>query len=188
MLVLQRVGRRTHPLTHLDLDAEGLSSGPRRGRRLTGDGIRTLRVLDVDDPIAHEELLELGERAVRHFRSAFALRANDACLPRRSKALRAEELAGFTELFVEVLHELNVGPEVLGLPLVDLVVAVAARGVHHPLSFLDDHTPSNAACSFARSSFCIRIMACIVRADFALSLSESIPPSCFGTICQDTPN
>ena len=34
----------------------------------------------------------------------------------------------------------------------------------------------------------IPIIACIARPDFALSLSESIPPSCFGTICQDTPN
>src|SRR5258708_2542796 len=57
-----------------------------------------------------------------------------------------------------------------------------------PLAFLARHTPPNAACSFARSSFCIPIIACIARPDFALSLSESIPPSCFGTICQDTPN
>src|SRR6202034_4512422 len=44
-------------------------------------------------------------------------------------------LAGFTEVLVEVPHELNVGPKLLGLPALDLVVAVAARGVHHQHEF-----------------------------------------------------
>jgi len=38
--VLQRVGRRAHHPTHLDLDAERPPSRTRRGRCLTGDGIR----------------------------------------------------------------------------------------------------------------------------------------------------
>src|ERR1019366_1709984 len=80
---LERVRRRAQPLTDLDLNAERLPTRAGRGRRLAGDGVRALRVFDVDDPVSHEKLFGLGERAVGHLGSAFALRADDACLPRR---------------------------------------------------------------------------------------------------------
>src|ERR1700733_11360904 len=154
--VLEGVGRPAHHLTHLDLEAERLPAGTGGGRRLASDGIRALRVLDVDDPVAHEELLGLGEGAVRYLGCTFTLRADDACLAGRREAFRRRELAGSTEVLVEVLHEPDVGPELLGLPRVDLGIAGGAIGVdnqpvfHRPCSLVVDQTPSNLSAGLSR--------------------------------------
>ena len=71
----------------------GSPPGPGAAEARAGDRVRSLRRLDVDDPVAGEELLRLGERAVGDLGRAALAGAHDARLPGRSQPLGADELA-----------------------------------------------------------------------------------------------
>ncbi len=147
-----RVGRPAHHLPHLDLDAERGATRARRGRRPAGDGVGTLGGLDVDEPVAHEKLLGLGERAVGHLGRAVAPSSGRRAPAPEARGLRppASSPASRRSLLRFFMNWMCAS-ELLRLPLFGLVVAVAARRVHHqhefhrPAPLLGRHTPSNAA-------------------------------------------
>ena len=107
----------------------GSPPGPGAADALAAICVGALGALDVDDPVAGEELLGLGEHAVGD-RPAVLAGAHELGLVGAGQALGGDELARLAELLVEALHELDVRLEVLLRPVGDLV-RPAARGVHH---------------------------------------------------------
>jgi hypothetical protein len=86
---------------------------------------------DIDDPVAREELLRLGERTVGHLGLALVVRAHDASGGGRREALRVDELPGLLQVAVELVHVIHVRLDRLGRPAHHVPVAGAAGGVHH---------------------------------------------------------
>src|SRR5688500_7664061 len=123
-------GRRAHHLTHLDRHVERSTTGPRSRGGLRGELVRPLGTVDLDDPVAGEELLRLRKGSIGH-RGTILSRAHQLRLSRRGQALAVHPLASVGELLVDPVHEGHVSLEVLGSPVAYLVVAGAPRRVHH---------------------------------------------------------
>ena len=93
-----------------------LAAGARRGGQLAGQLERPLVGVDVDDHPAGDEVLGLGERAVGDRRPALAVVPDQRAL--RGQRLAVDELAVLLQPLGEVAHELDVGVDLLGRPLV----------------------------------------------------------------------
>src|SRR4051794_25651506 len=110
------VGRRSHERPDLEPLEDRLAVGARRRRELTGELDGALVAVDVDRHPAGNQVLGLGKGAVDHCRSALAVVAHPRAL--RRQRLSVDQLATRFESGAEVLHELDVRLELLGLPLV----------------------------------------------------------------------
>ena len=112
------VGR---PVVHDAADVDGLlerhPTGPRDGRHQRGDLERALLGVDVDHLEAGDPLLELLERAVGDHPAAGGVGADDARGIRRGEDRGVDELAALDELGVERAVVVEVGGDLLRLPL-----------------------------------------------------------------------
>ena len=95
----------------------GTPFGPGRRRGLGRDLDGPLGRLDVHQPVAGQQLLGLGERAVGDHRSADPVRHHELGLLGPGQPLGVDQLAALDELLVQRLLELDVGLDVLGSPL-----------------------------------------------------------------------
>ena len=85
----------------------GLPPGP--GAADAGrDGIGALGGVDIDDPVAGQELLAFGEDTVGNGRAVLT-GADEPGLVGEGKALGCHELTGCAEILVETHHEGDVG-------------------------------------------------------------------------------
>ena len=90
---------------------------PGNGRDLAGDLDRPRLGLHVDDLVAGDPLLELLERAVGDHGRRDAVEGHDLRQVGSREDLRLDELAGADELAVERSVVVEVGLDLLGLPL-----------------------------------------------------------------------
>jgi hypothetical protein len=110
---------RTHHLAHLDDLADGYTTGSRRGRRLRGDLDGPGLGFDVDHPVAGEQFLGLGVRAVGHHRGGLAVADDKPGQLRSGQALGVDQLTGFGELGVHGDLEVDVRLDVRRVPVAD---------------------------------------------------------------------
>ena len=122
--VVHRVGgrrhasrRRAHHLAHLDRHVQRRAALARRRRRARGDLVGALGVSHVDDPVAGEKLLGLGERAVGHLGRAALAGAHDPRLLRAARAPRRRPARPLrVSSLLNSLHEPDVRLDVLRRP------------------------------------------------------------------------
>ena len=95
----------------------GTPFGPGAADACAAISMRPIERLDVDHPVAGEQLLGLGVRAVGDHRRADAVGHHELGLLGSGETLGVDQLARSSELLVQRLLELDVGLDVLGGPL-----------------------------------------------------------------------
>src|SRR5262245_51159836 len=122
--------RRAHHLTYLNRHVEWFSTFARRSRRLCRDLIRALRAVYVDNPVAREKLFRLRKHTIGD-RTTILARAHQLGLPWHGESFGTHELPRLGQSARELLHETDVGLQIVWRPLRDSPVPVSLWRIHH---------------------------------------------------------
>src|SRR5271165_1880005 len=98
-----QIAMGTEHLPYLDRHICRLPAGPGRGGRTSGNLVRLLRSLDVDDPVSGKKLLRFREHTVRDGLSVLP-RPNDLGFVWQSQPLGVHEDTGVVQFLAEAPH------------------------------------------------------------------------------------